>query len=156
VTTRSAPGARETAILIAARSYVCVIASGLRDSCRTVPATEAMITAAAPATSAPPARHALTRPCDALAATRQQDVMTKVEQVTIERPVQDVWDYPIDRRHDAVWTANVVELDRSGAGDPVYIRCGLTAHYREISEIRLADFLAIAEDEDSAVEGTAP
>ena len=41
--------------------------------------------------------------------------MTKVDHtVTIERPVQEVWDYLMDSRNDAVWITNVVEVGRGG------------------------------------------
>jgi anti-anti-sigma factor len=45
-------------------------------------------------------------------------------------------------------------LARARAGGVPIRACGLSAHYREIFEItRLADFMPIASDEDSAVEG---
>jgi hypothetical protein len=41
--------------------------------------------------------------------------MTKIEHaVTIGRPVQEVWDYLMDSRNDAVWITNVVEVGRGG------------------------------------------
>jgi carbon monoxide dehydrogenase subunit G len=41
--------------------------------------------------------------------------MTRVaESVTIERPVQEVWDYLMDSRNDAVWITNLVEVGRGG------------------------------------------
>jgi uncharacterized protein YndB with AHSA1/START domain len=41
--------------------------------------------------------------------------MTRVEHtVTIGRPVQEVWDYLMDSRNDAVWINNVVEVGRGG------------------------------------------
>jgi uncharacterized protein YndB with AHSA1/START domain len=41
--------------------------------------------------------------------------MTRVAQtVTIDRPVQEVWDYLMDSRNDAVWISNVVEVGRGG------------------------------------------
>ncbi len=45
-------------------------------------------------------------------------------------------------------------LARARAGGVPIRACGLSDHYREIFEItRLADFMPIATDEDSAVEG---
>lgn len=45
-------------------------------------------------------------------------------------------------------------LARARAGGVPIRACGLSDHYREIFEItRLADFMPIANDEDSAVEG---
>jgi anti-anti-sigma factor len=45
-------------------------------------------------------------------------------------------------------------LARARAGGVPIRACGLSPHYREIFEItRLADFMPIATDEDSAVEG---
>jgi uncharacterized protein YndB with AHSA1/START domain len=41
--------------------------------------------------------------------------MTRVDHtVTIERPVEEVWDYLMDSRNDAVWVTNVVEVGRGG------------------------------------------
>jgi uncharacterized protein YndB with AHSA1/START domain len=41
--------------------------------------------------------------------------VTRVDHtVTIERPVQEVWDYLMDSRNDAVWINNVVEVGRGG------------------------------------------
>ena len=45
--------------------------------------------------------------------------MTKIEHtLTIERPVEEVWDYLMDARNDPVWMAHVVEVGR-GADQPV-------------------------------------
>jgi uncharacterized protein YndB with AHSA1/START domain len=45
--------------------------------------------------------------------------VTRVENtVTIERPVQEVWDYLMDSRNDAVWITNVVEVGRGGDVPP--------------------------------------
>jgi uncharacterized membrane protein len=45
--------------------------------------------------------------------------MTKLEHaVTIERPLDEVWDYLMDARNDPVWMGNVVEVGR-GADQPV-------------------------------------
>ena len=45
--------------------------------------------------------------------------MTRTEHaVTIERPLQEVWDYLMDTRNDAVWITNVVEVGRGGDLEP--------------------------------------
>jgi hypothetical protein len=50
-----------------------------------------------------------------MAATREEDDVTKIEHtVTIQRPLQEVWDYLMDSRHDAIWINNVVEVGRGG------------------------------------------
>ena len=47
--------------------------------------------------------------------------MTKLQHtITIERPVDEVWDYVIDTRNDPVWMTNVVEVGR-GADQPVEV-----------------------------------
>ncbi len=47
--------------------------------------------------------------------------MTKLQHtITIERPVDDVWDYVIDTRNDPVWQHHVVEVGR-GADLPVEV-----------------------------------
>ena len=39
--------------------------------------------------------------------------MTRIEHtLTIERPVEEVWDYLMDARNDPVWMAHVVEVGR--------------------------------------------
>ena len=41
--------------------------------------------------------------------------MTRTEHtVTIERPIEEIWDYLMDTRNDAVWINNVVEVGRGG------------------------------------------
>jgi uncharacterized protein YndB with AHSA1/START domain len=45
--------------------------------------------------------------------------MTKVaHSVTIDRPIEEVWEYAIDPRNDPVWQRNVVEVGR-GADRPL-------------------------------------
>ena len=45
--------------------------------------------------------------------------MTRIEQtVTIDRPLQEVWDYLMDSRHDAEWITNVLEVGRGGDVPP--------------------------------------
>jgi uncharacterized protein YndB with AHSA1/START domain len=45
--------------------------------------------------------------------------MTKLEHtITIDRPVETVWDYLMDTRNDPVWITNVVEVGR-GSDRPV-------------------------------------
>jgi uncharacterized membrane protein len=45
--------------------------------------------------------------------------MTRIEHtVTIDRPVDEVWDYMMDARNDPVWMAHVVDVGR-GADQPV-------------------------------------
>ena len=41
--------------------------------------------------------------------------MTRTEHtVTIERPIEEIWDYLMDTRNDEVWINNVVEVGRGG------------------------------------------
>ncbi len=48
--------------------------------------------------------------------------MTRIEHtLTIERPVDEVWDYLMDARNDPVWMAHVVEVGR-GADQPARAR----------------------------------
>ena len=45
--------------------------------------------------------------------------MTRIEHtLTIERPVDEVWDYLMDAHNDPVWMAHVVEVGR-GADQPI-------------------------------------
>jgi uncharacterized protein YndB with AHSA1/START domain len=45
--------------------------------------------------------------------------MTRIEHtVTIERPLEEVWDYLMDARNDPVWLSHVVEVGR-GADQPM-------------------------------------
>jgi carbon monoxide dehydrogenase subunit G len=45
--------------------------------------------------------------------------MTRTERtMSIERPLQQVWDYLMDSRNDAVWITNVVEVARGGDLEP--------------------------------------
>ena len=45
--------------------------------------------------------------------------MTRIEHtLTIERPVDEVWDYLMDARNDPVWMAHVVEVGRGGDQPP--------------------------------------
>ena len=47
--------------------------------------------------------------------------MTHIQHsITIERPVDEVWDYVLDARNDPVWITNVVEVGR-GADAPVEV-----------------------------------
>jgi anti-anti-sigma factor len=77
---------------------------------------------------------------------------------TSERPDAVVLNFEGVGYINSTGIALIVGLMARARAGGIEIRAfGLTPHYREIFEItRLADFLAIAEDEDSAVEGTAP
>ena len=45
--------------------------------------------------------------------------MTQIQHtITIDRPVEEVWDYVLDTRNDPVWITNVVDVGR-GADQPV-------------------------------------
>ena len=47
--------------------------------------------------------------------------MTKLQHtITIDRPVETVWDYVIDARNDPVWMSQVVEVGR-GADQPLEV-----------------------------------
>ena len=47
--------------------------------------------------------------------------MTKLQHtITIDRPLDDVWDYVIDARNDPVWMSQVVEVGR-GADQPIEV-----------------------------------
>jgi uncharacterized protein YndB with AHSA1/START domain len=46
--------------------------------------------------------------------------VTSIEHtITIARPVEEVWDYLMDSRNDAIWITNVVEVGRGGDVPPV-------------------------------------
>jgi uncharacterized membrane protein len=49
--------------------------------------------------------------------------------VTIERPVEDVWDFVMDIRNDPVWTTNIVGVGR-GAGEPVEVGLDFEETYK--------------------------
>jgi uncharacterized membrane protein len=54
-----------------------------------------------------------------VAAKRAEDDVTKIEHtLTIDRPVEEVWDYLMDARNDPVWMTHVVEVGR-GADQPM-------------------------------------
>jgi anti-anti-sigma factor len=87
---------------------------------------------------------------------------------TVEAPLEAAWVEATSQRPDAVvlnfagagyinstGIALIVGLLAKARAGGVPVRAyGLTPHYREIFEItRLADFLAITTDEDSAVRG---
>jgi uncharacterized membrane protein len=47
--------------------------------------------------------------------------MTKLQHtITIDRPLDEVWDYVIDARNDPVWMSQVVEVGR-GADQPIEV-----------------------------------
>ncbi len=47
--------------------------------------------------------------------------MTKLQHtITIDRPLEEVWDYVIDARNDPVWMSQVVEVGR-GADQPIEV-----------------------------------
>lgn len=74
---------------------------------------------------------------------------------TAERPSAVVLNFERAGYINSTGIALIVGLLARGRAHGIPIRAfGLTAHYREIFEItRLADFLAITSDEDSAVRG---
>ena len=49
--------------------------------------------------------------------------------VTIDRPVEDVWDYLMDIRNDPLWSPNIVGVGR-GAGEPVEVGLEFEETYR--------------------------
>lgn len=58
---------------------------------------------------------------DARTATGDDHAMTKLQHtITIDRPVETVWDYIMDTRNDPIWQSQVVEVGR-GADQPVEI-----------------------------------
>lgn len=77
------------------------------------------------------------------------------EQATAERPDAVVLNFEGAGYINSTGIALIVGLLARGRAAGIEVRAfGLTPHYREIFEItRLADFLAINPDEDSAVRG---
>ena len=77
------------------------------------------------------------------------------DQATAERPEAVVLNFEGADYINSTGIALIVGLLARGRAAGIEIRAfGLTPHYREIFEItRLADFLAINPDEDSAVRG---
>jgi hypothetical protein len=56
--------------------------------------------------------------------------MTTIQHtVTIDRPVQEVFDYLMDIRNDPVWSANIVGVGK-GAGEPVEVGLDFEETYR--------------------------
>ena len=49
--------------------------------------------------------------------------------VTIDRPVEDVWQYLMDIRNDPVWSPHVVSVGR-GAGEPVEVGLDFEETYK--------------------------
>ena len=111
---------------------------------------------------------------EALAHVRRRDGVAVIELVgdlnaAAESALDEAWTVATSVRPDAVvlsfehsgyinstGIALVVGLLASARAHGIPLRAyGLTDHYREIFEItRLADFMAIDTDEDSAVQGT--
>jgi Polyketide cyclase / dehydrase and lipid transport len=83
--------------------------------------------------------------------------MTRIEcAVTIERPLQEVWDFVLDSRNDPVWQTNVVEVG-NGADRPVEVGVEIEETFGFLGR-RLPVTLVVTEHEPtrhSAVEVTA-
>ncbi len=79
-------------------------------------------------------------------------------EATAERPDAVVLNFEGAGYINSSGIALIVGMLAKGRAAGIEVRAfGLTPHYREIFEItRLADFLAITNDEDSAVKGMAP
>jgi uncharacterized protein YndB with AHSA1/START domain len=72
--------------------------------------------------------------------------MTTIQHtVTIDRPVQDVWDYVMDIRNDPVWTTNVVGVGR-GAGEPVEVGFDFEETYKFLGRRMPITFIVTEHD----------
>lgn len=49
--------------------------------------------------------------------------------ITIDRPVEEVWDYVLDTRNDPVWITNVIDVGRGG-DEPVAIGLEIEETYK--------------------------
>ena len=72
--------------------------------------------------------------------------MTHIQHtITIDRPVEEVWDYVLDARNDPVWITNVVEVGR-GAEAPVELGLEIEETYKFLG-VRLPMTLKVTEHE---------
>ena len=72
--------------------------------------------------------------------------MTHIQHsITIERPVDEVWDYVLDARNDPVWITNVVEVGR-GADAPIEVGLEIEETYKFLG-VRLPMTLKVTEHE---------
>ncbi len=83
--------------------------------------------------------------------------MTHIQHtITIDRPVDEVWDYVLDTRNDPVWITNVVDVGR-GAEAPVEVGLEIEETYKFLG-VRLPTTLKVTEHEPprrSAIEVSA-
>ena len=82
--------------------------------------------------------------------------MTKVQHtVTIDRPVEEVWDYVLTTRNDPVWITNVVDVGR-GSDQPIEVGLEIEETYTFLGK-RLPMTMKVTEHEPhrrSAIEFT--
>ena len=72
--------------------------------------------------------------------------MTHIQHtITIDRPVDEVWDYVLDTRNDPVWITNVVDVGR-GADAPVEVGLEIEETYKFLG-VRLPMTLKVTEHE---------
>ena len=72
--------------------------------------------------------------------------MTHIQHtITIDRPVNEVWDYVLDARNDPVWITNVVDVGR-GAEAPVEVGLEIEETYKFLG-VRLPTTLKVTEHE---------
>ena len=72
--------------------------------------------------------------------------MTHIQHtITIDRPLDDVWDYVLDTRNDPVWITNVVDVGR-GADEPIQVGLEIEETYKFLG-VRLPMTLKVTEHE---------
>jgi uncharacterized membrane protein len=72
--------------------------------------------------------------------------MTHIEHtVTIDRPVQEVWDFLMDARNDPIWITNVVEVGR-GADQPIELGLEIEETFKFLG-VRLPMTMKVTEHE---------
>lgn len=72
--------------------------------------------------------------------------MTRIQHtITIDRPVDEVWDYVLDTHNDPVWMTNVIEVGR-GADQPVEVGLEIEETFKFLGK-RLPMTLKVSEHE---------
>ena len=75
--------------------------------------------------------------------------MTRIQHtVTIDRPVQEVWDFLMDTRNDPVWINNVVEVGR-GADQPIELGLEIDETFKFLG-VRLPMTMKVIEHEPTS------